>query len=227
MSTKLSDLVINGSGLYTVRDAARYARMPLSTLKSWFDCKELARNIAVSEVNGSYLTFLDLVEVIVMRKLRTKYKVSMRAIREALVEARRRWSEDYLFGNKDYRIFTNDREIVILEKDEPSPVQITGKDRGSTYFTEFVDFYDFLLYDQNSPLPLSYKAGTYGELEVFIDPTVLLGRPRVEGSSVSAIALTKAAIAEGSDQIAAKLYNVDTQAVIASRRYCEAIGIAA
>lgn len=230
MKASLADFVTKGSGLYTAREAACYAEMPVQTLKNWFLDEgniERVREPQISPENGLYLTFLDLIEAVTIRQLRTQRQVTLRAIREAISIAYNRWGDSHPFGHKDYKIMTNNREIVVWQKCEQNPIEVSGRSRGATYFSEFKGIYDFLEYDGLSPVPALYNAGKFANKTITIDPNTLLGRPRVRGASVSAPALYKAALAEGSDELAAQLYDVDIETVKASRIYCEAIGLAA
>src|SRR5271166_6615831 len=81
---------------YTLAEAARYARLPVATLRTW----TLGRQYPTSQGDGQFdpliqpasnrptlLSFSNLIEAHVLRSLRTEHGVPVRALRDALAYA--------------------------------------------------------------------------------------------------------------------------------------------
>ncbi len=81
---------------YTLAEAARYARLPVATLRAW----TLGRQYPTTEGGGRFpplirpasrqpplLSFSNLIEAHVLRSLRTEHGVSVKAVRSALAYA--------------------------------------------------------------------------------------------------------------------------------------------
>lgn len=90
---------------YTVADAARILRMPSATLRSWlfgreYETLEGAQKFGrlIEPPTDAYgrLSFTNLIEAHVLRALRTKHGVPMRAVRRALDFAQRECDIDRL-----------------------------------------------------------------------------------------------------------------------------------
>ena len=82
---------------YSIGDAARYLRVPATTLRSWFAGRTYPRQqggpgsfkplLAPAGDETGRLSFLNLVEAHVLRALRTQHGVPIRAVRPALEHA--------------------------------------------------------------------------------------------------------------------------------------------
>lgn len=93
---------------YTLAEAARYARLPAATLRTW----TLGRQYPTNEGGGQFdrliqpasnrpplLSFSNLIEAHVLRSLRTEHGVSVRALRDALAFAQKRLGIERLCGS--------------------------------------------------------------------------------------------------------------------------------
>src|ERR1041385_3347657 len=95
----LRDAVGSGTGLYTLGEAATYARIPLRTISSWF-----RRDSAMSRVfpgdDSKIIGFLDFIQTLAVRNLRVHYDISLQKIRDAVERAKEEFNLDYPFARK-------------------------------------------------------------------------------------------------------------------------------
>jgi hypothetical protein len=97
---------------YTFGEAARYARLPAATLRSWV----LGRQYPKADGSGQFpplirpasrrpplLSFSNLIEAHVLRSLRTEHGVSVKGLRSALAYAERTLGIDRLLLRPELR----------------------------------------------------------------------------------------------------------------------------
>src|SRR5437016_4763932 len=78
------------AGLYTLAQAAMFARIPLNTLNYWYYGTKSRKPLRQSEIareEGKFVTFLEFVEALAIRSLRKERNISLPKIREAIKEA--------------------------------------------------------------------------------------------------------------------------------------------
>jgi uncharacterized protein (DUF433 family) len=97
---------------YTAADAARILRMPPATLRSWLfgrdyetvdGARRFARLIEAPPDPLGRLSFINLIEAHVLRALRTRHGVSMRAVRRALDYAQDEFGIDRLLVHEQLK----------------------------------------------------------------------------------------------------------------------------
>lgn len=86
---------------YTVAEAARYLSIPAPTVSAWFRGIQAKHQtfkpvLRFEEPDDRRLSFSNLVEAHVLRALRTKHGISMKAVRDALDYVRREFDIDRL-----------------------------------------------------------------------------------------------------------------------------------
>jgi uncharacterized protein (DUF433 family) len=221
-----------GVGIYSIPEAARYARMNVNTLRHWFVRSEDRCALRESEIDSEEfkaISFVDFVEALAVRSLRVHYNIPLQRIREALQEAKERYNIQHLFARKEHKPVLIGKELHILFQDDPaSPVQVTGRLKGQKSFQECIQVYMRDLDFDDKGLAKVYKAYRFGEQDVVMNPKVHFGEPVLLSSGYTAHTLYRAAIAEGSIERAAFLYEVPPEAVEAAYRYCNSeLGLAA
>jgi uncharacterized protein (DUF433 family) len=219
----LMDAVMSGTGVYSIPEAARYARMHPATLRSWFSGGKDRRPLRPNEIDSQDfkgLTFLDFVEAIAIRSLRRDYGISFQRIRQAVNLAKSRYGIDHPFAMEHHRTFVVGKEIhITLPEDQVNPVQITGKDVGQKSFRPCLEGYmQDLTFDGNGVANL-YRAFEYRNQEIILTPKIHFGEPVVKENGYTALTLYKAAVIEGSIERAATLYDASIESVEASYRY--------
>src|SRR5271165_6529843 len=102
-----------GIGIYSIPEAARYARMHVHTLRHWF-ARDALYESEVDSQDLKAISFLDFVEVLAVRSLRVDYGVSLQRIREALREAKERYNMQHLFAHREHKTVLIGRDLHIL-----------------------------------------------------------------------------------------------------------------
>ena len=82
----LEEMVGGATGLYTLGEAAKYARMQPVTLTRWFKGDDYCARVLPLE-DAKIITFLDFVQALAIRNLRVIYKVKLQDIRDAVNRA--------------------------------------------------------------------------------------------------------------------------------------------
>jgi uncharacterized protein (DUF433 family) len=222
-----------GVGIYSIPEAARYARMHANTLRHWFALPSADRNaLHESEIDSQDLraiSFVDFVEVLAVRSLRVNYGMSLQRIRSALREAKERYNIPHLFAHREHKTVLIDKDLHILFKDDPaSPVQITGHLKGQKSFRECIEVYMRDLDFDEKGIAKIYQAYRFGDQDIVLNPKVHFGEPILRSSGYTAHTLYRAALTEGSIERAARLYEVPPEAVETAYRYWNSeLGLAA
>lgn len=109
---------IRDAPAYTFAEAARYLQVPAPTVRIWVvglesELQRFRPLIHRPDPNDKRLSFNNLVEIHVLRALRTKYDVSMAGVRKALRYAEERCGIARLLIHRDLRTSTGE---IFLEK---------------------------------------------------------------------------------------------------------------
>ena len=212
-----------GIGVYTIAEAARYARMPPATLNAWFfglEDRPLMQRGGIQGEDFRAITFVDFVEALAIRSLRADHRISLQKIREAIRNARDRYQVEHLFARRDHRTVLIGRDLHIFLKEDPeNPVGLTGRDLGQKSFKVCLESYmEDLEYD-DAGLARIYTALVHKNQKVILDPRIHFGEPVLAENGFTAQTLWQAAVAEGSIEQAANIYEVSVEAVEAAYRY--------
>jgi uncharacterized protein (DUF433 family) len=228
---RLEDTVKSATGLYTVNEAAAYAKMPVNTLGYWLygDRHHPAlRGALIGKDEGRFLTFLEFVEALAVRTLRHTYRLPLQQIRTALDIAKKEYNIEYPFADKEHKTALCGRDLVIYFVDTPNPTQLTGKNKRQQSFQPCVEpFMRDLVFDDartaKAYIAYRYPVPNEATINIIMNPRYCFGDPVVEGTGYRAETLWKAAVAEGSEDKAAEYYEVKVNQVIAACRYCDEI----
>lgn len=183
---------------YTLAEAARYARLPAATLRSWV----LGRQYPTSEGKADFpplmrpasrkptwLSFSNLIEAHVLRSLRTDHGVSVKELRRALAFAEKTLGIDRLLLRPELR--TGAGKVFLDRYGELIDLTASGQLAMRRLFEEHLKRIEW----DSSRFPvrlypfLSASAPS-GERPIVIDPRIAFGRPVVvsKGISTSTIA---------------------------------------
>jgi len=228
---KIEDTITSASGLYTVGEAAVYAKMPVNTLGYWLYGNRhhpALRGALISKNEGRYLTFLEFIEALAVRTLRHTYHLPLQQIRTALDIAKKEYGIEYPFADKNHKTAICGRDLLITFKDTPNPVQLTGKNKRQQSFRPCVEpFMRDLVFDDRKTakayIAYRYPIANEKPVNIVMNPRYCFGDPVVEGTGYRAETLWRAAVAEGSEKRAAEFYEVNINEVIAACRYCDEI----
>src|SRR5437879_4309089 len=100
--------------LYSAAEAARYLHLPVSTTRAWvFGQGQFKAVITTVDAKTRRLSFLNLVELLVLAAIRRKYQVPLSKVRSAVEYLRKRFPSKHPLA--DHRFQTN-RVDLFVEK---------------------------------------------------------------------------------------------------------------
>lgn len=126
----LLNAATEGLGVYSIAEAARYAKMPAATIRSWFfpASNRPLRRGDIDSSEEKALSFLDFVEALAVWSLRVDYGVSLGTIRKAINFAQEEYKVGHIFAHKDHRTLIDPhRQLHIIFPGEEGPVKMGGK----------------------------------------------------------------------------------------------------
>ncbi len=213
----------SGVGVYSLSEAARYAKMHEATLRNWFcevSGRKALRQGEITAGDFKAITFLEFVEAVAIRSLRVDYRVSLQKIREAISNAEQKYGISHPFAHRDHRTVLVGSDLhIFLKEDQENPVQLTGKIVGQKSFRTCIEAYMKELDFDADGLAKLYRAYSFKQESVVMNPTAHFGEPIVRSCGYTAQTLYRAAIAEGGISRAANIYQVSEDAVEAAYRY--------
>lgn len=208
-----------GIGLYSVEEAALYARMSRKLAHRWlFGSSNGEAAIKPELIDGKFISFLDFVQMMAIREIRQKKKeqIQLDQIRQLLAVAKEQ-GITHPFARKGIA-FRWHNELG-LQLPDGRLIEASGKHRGSGYLKEIVVLYkDDLGYDAEGLANL-YHAWRWEGCVVDMNPRIRFGEPIVTSCGYSAQALFEAATDEGSVEAAARAYGVEKKEIEAACRY--------
>ncbi len=228
----LNEAATSGIGIYSVREAARYAKMHPLTLNDWFfgrSNRPPMRRSGIEANEQKVISFLNFVEAVAVRSLRVDYNVSFPKIREAIENAKRDYNIDHPFAHGDHRTVLIGKDLhIFLGEDQANPVQLTGRYKRQKSLRPCIEGYIQDLEFGEDRLAQLYTAAKYSNQRIVLNPKFYFGAPILLDSGITAETLWRAAVAEGSYTRAAQLYKVTEAQVEAAYRYYNGeLGVAA
>ncbi len=170
--------------LYTPAEAARYLRLPKSTVRAWvFGQRGFKPVVKSADPARRLLSFLNLVELMVLGSIRRKHRVTLRLVRQGVAYLQRVFPSthplaDHSFLTDETRLYvdkfgqildvTREGQIVIREAIEEALRAVERDPAGVP----------IKLY-----LPQSERAAP-ARGAVVIDPRVGFGRPVIDGTGI-------------------------------------------
>ena len=214
----------SGIGIYSAAEAALYARMPPQTLRAWFfdyGHRKRYRQSQIADDTIKHIGFLDFIEALAIRTIRHNYNVSFQKIRAANEYAAKAFGTPYPFAHKYHETFASAGVVYILDKRKPDQLtQITSPQQGQTEFRRVVETWVTQIEFGEDDLANLFVAKESENERIVMNPIRNFGTPIHEKSGYPARVLWEAAIVEGSLEEAAQEYQVSTEAVDLSFRYC-------
>jgi uncharacterized protein (DUF433 family) len=219
------------AGLYTLAQAAMFARMPINTLGYWYYGTKATAPLRATDVpkeEGKFITFLEFVEAIAIRSLRRERIVTLPKIREAIKAAQDKYQIKHPFAQQNHKTVIVGKDIHILVGEE-AMIGLTGRDRDQKSIRHFLEPYMLNLRFDENKIACEYFAYKYGEGDKVIrmNPKVGFGEPLVGKTGYAAETLWRAAVAEGSIDKVCQYYEVDKESVVAACEYWESLSEAA
>lgn len=214
-------------GIYSPSEVAFFAKLHPATLNRWFFGSGTGASVFSRQgADNKVLTFLDFVQALAVRTIRTDYKVPLQKIREAIDRAEREYGQTHIFA-RPHKTFLFGKEILFSLDGLPGPLQLTGVHSNQVTIRPVVEMYLRDLNFDESGVANLFTAFRYANQKVLIDPAVRFGEPYVPDCGYSAQTLRDAVISEGGVKEAAKAFEVPEDAVEVAYRYYESLKSAA
>ncbi len=207
----LEDRVKEGTGIYTLTEAARYARMSPVTLARWFKGSPSCDKVFSTLEDGErVITFLDFIQALAVRNLRVLYKVKLQIIRDAVEKASQKYGIKHPFAHR-HTAYVFEGKLWI--KSGPEELVELAGDGQKALVPVIEPFMKDVYFDEGSAVANKYQAFKRGEVRIMMDPKHRFGEPLLESSGYTPEALFEAAKTEGSVEAAAKIYGVTPEQV--------------
>lgn len=195
-------------GIYTPDQASRLLGLRSDVVDRWIygsNSGEAAVIPRFPEYNGEFITFVDLVQAMAIRAIRSSKKLSLQKIR-ATVEAANKHGIEYPFARKRTTyVFADD---VVLRLNNGELIQATGKYKEQHLIEPIVELYlDDLGFDTHG-LANIYTPLRRGYRQVVLAPNVNYGAPTILPTRYAVATLLNAVDAEGGIEAAASVCNV-------------------
>jgi uncharacterized protein (DUF433 family) len=212
-----------GLGMYTPAEAAMYARVSTQLITRWIHGSAAggaAIRAQMMDDAEKTVTFLDLMQAMAIRAIRSQQEASLHAIREAVDFADRhgvtypfaRRHTTYLLGNK-----------ILIDVPDSGLVEASGKQRGQQTMKKIVEVYMKDVGFKPDGLAATYTAFEDNGIRIVMHPGYKFGEPVVEPSGHTAWTLWEAVHAEGGIEEAAGAFDVSEQEVRVAYRYIDSI----
>src|SRR5262245_57803924 len=185
--------------IYSLSLAARYLRIPQTTLRSWVLGRHFPRLagrgfseplIQKPDPRDERLSFTNLIEAHVLHALRVKHGVTMRAVREALDYVQRQFHIDRLLIRKELRAAPG--ELFLAEYGR----LLSLSPAGQFAMEKILEAYLKRVARDSDGLPLRLYPFTAPDTAedrrvVVIDPRVSFGRPAIARKGISTAILAE------------------------------------
>jgi len=217
----LSDLL--GIGIYTVSEAAKYARVPTTKLARWILGTSRSRPVVIAQIDPSkntdrWVTFLDFIQCMAIRDIRIYWpNIHLDKIRSTIDMARQKFNIEYPFAMKHATYRFGDQ--IILEIPGYGTIEATGPHKSQLNMRRVIEQYlEDLSWDAKG-LAAKYTPFSFRGHDIVLDPSIQFGEPTVNPGRYTVSTLCNAYEAEGGYDAAAKAYGVPKEAVEAAMRY--------
>jgi len=219
--TSISASDVRTMPLYSASEAARFLHLPVSTVRAWafgqvYKVRGEARRfdpvIAAADRQRRRLSFLNLVELLVLAAIRRTHMVSLAQVRTAMTYLRRRFPGPHPLAEHQ---FQTDGVNLFIEKFG----QLLNISRdGQIEMTELVKSYLRLVEWDASGVPFKLhlpgpRTPNSDSSAVVIDPRFGFGRPVLDGCGIRTEVIIERFQAGEAMSALAEDYGLDTHAI--------------
>ena len=214
-------------GIFTPSEAAFYARVRTGMMNRWIFGDATGDAVVIPQFPGQdekVVTFLDFVQVLAIRVLRTLHKVPLPKIREAVDFARSN-GIPYPFAVRHTTYLVSDQKNEghgnISIDVGGKTIQASGDAKRNLLMRPVIELYmKDLYFDPDTGFASRYTAWDRGKGKIVMDPHRRFGEPVVENCGYTANTLWEAYEIEGGIKAAAEAYGVeDTDVELACEYY--------
>lgn len=176
---------------YSPSDAARYLSLPVSTVRSWLFGQDYKTRrgrrrfqhiILVADPDSRLLSFRNLVELHVLRAIRTKHQLRLREVRPAVDYIRKQFAVRHPLS--DEPLWTEGRQLFVEKFGEMINASASGQaeiDAALRLHLERVER------DIRGPIrlfPFETRKDNPALRRIVIDPRIQFGRPCIVGAAI-------------------------------------------
>ena len=209
-----------GHGLYSVREAALYARVSPQMVNRWMYGNHSGKAVIEPQYDDKdRVSFLDFVQLLAIRDLRKSKNIPLNSFRQAIQTASERGFE-HPFA-REHCVYFHSKTIVLLPPncDPKKFVVASGKHRQSELFPFMEEYMDHMELDHEGYIK-KYRVytSTSGGVTIEMDPKVRFGEPLLP-SKYSAPAVWDAIQSEGSVENASKCLSISIEEVRAGAEF--------
>lgn len=215
-----------GNGLYTVREAALYARVSEPMMRRWLFGTKKGQAVLDPQFGRAdkLVTFFDLVQTLAIREIRQMHDVPLAKFRQAIRWVKTNLGVDYPFARKHFTYLFGGELVIELKKGQY--VEISGRNPGQGLLKEVVEMYlENLKFDARG-LAYRYRIFATDGVEVVMDPARRFGEPLLP-SGYSAQCIWDAIKVEGGIDDAAKAYGIPREEVATAYKFFDYLSPAA
>jgi hypothetical protein len=205
-----------GTGLYTIAEAALYARVNERLLRRWIFGTEERKAVFDPQFGSQekLISFLDLIQTLAIREIRRQENVPLLKFRQAIKKAKRDYGVSYPFAREHYTYLLG-KELVIKLGDGEY-VEASGKHAGQPLLKGIVEMYLKDLTFGGTGLAESYNIFTSQDhVKIVMNPDRRFGEPLLP-SGYSAQCIWDAIKVEGGIDNAAKAYGISKEEATAA-----------
>ncbi len=188
MSVKWSGKVELGKGAYSIREASILLDISSHKIRRWLFPVEGPKPVFTPELGrsgGRVLTFLDLMQLYSIDNFQRAVKesdsvtLSLDLIRKSVSRAYRKYGIDFLFARK-YELAHFDGSILIKIDDSIEALAGKRDATGQKFMPVVTKYLDRIEFNNNGLASKFYLAENLHGYNVFIDPKIRFGEPRME-----------------------------------------------
>lgn len=208
-----------GSGLYTISEAALYARVSPAMMNRWLFGTKSGRSVIDPQFgkHEKVVSFLDLVQTLAIREIRLQRQVPLPKFRQAIKTAKDKLGLTYPFARQHCTYILFDELVIRPREDGDEFIEASGKYRGQRLLP-FVEMYLQNLTFDTDGLANRYQIFASNEVAIIMDPDHRFGEPLLP-SGYTAMSIWEAIVVEGSIDGAAKVYGIPREEAEAAYKF--------
>jgi uncharacterized protein (DUF433 family) len=216
--------------LYTVTDASNFLHIPLGTVKNWTKGRQYKAGIgrssfsAIVPLRKGRLSFLQLVELYVLRALRTVHQVRIESVRKAIRYAEKEFSIERLLLSKE--LLAGGGNLFIEHYGKLVSLNKSGQIALKEILKDYLKRVDRDAQDTPIRLYPYVSHESSEDKQIVIDPRISFGYPTLRGTGIkTSVIVSRIDAGESIEEVAAD-YELDdeqiTSAVVYEQMYKQA-----
>lgn len=220
-----------GKGIYSPVEAATYARLDTRLVNRWVYGNKQGKRVFHPQhkyKNEKIISFLDFIQILAIRNLRLKYKVTLENLRNGIYNFKQEYESEHPFAQEDHKTYLFKGTLYIKKKGyskEYIYTSISPKSYGQEAITDVIEMYMDDVHFGPKGMAESYQAfkETYDgkTINITMNPNSRFGEPLIDSCNTTPYTLYEAIFTEGSKKNAAKAFGVDPEYVDIAYRYID------